>query len=227
MIGEIIAWAWRRDPSVGWALGHIEPTQANLHLTDKPDQWAKVEVRPLFFGNESPEIEKLKIERIDGFERAYIPLSSNWEVQTKGNGSSFRIAERKQDGERFLIPEWPFLHERLERMAREVNAESVAQAEKIAKLERENESLREELKGATAQWFAVSDDAQRWRFGKLNGFPQYCSHDDSMPKGECWYMELSLINKGYASADEAIDAARNVDHGDITTHVQPFKDKTE
>jgi len=42
------AWAWRRHGMTGWALGHLEPTQANLHMMDKPDEWAKVEVRKLF-----------------------------------------------------------------------------------------------------------------------------------------------------------------------------------
>jgi len=53
--------------------------------------------------------------------RAYIPLPGGWEVQTKGGGSSFRIANTK-DGERLNIPESPYLYEWLERMAREIHA---------------------------------------------------------------------------------------------------------
>lgn len=55
------------------------------------------------------------------FGRHYIPLPGGWEVQTRGSGSTFRIADTKT-GDRLAIPESPYLHETLERMAREVNA---------------------------------------------------------------------------------------------------------
>jgi hypothetical protein len=60
------------------------------------------------------------IERDEGFDRTYIPLPAGWEVQTKGKGSTFRICE--PDGHRLAIPNEPYLHETLERMAREINA---------------------------------------------------------------------------------------------------------
>lgn len=53
--------------------------------------------------------------------RFYIPLPGGWEVQTQGRGSSFRICDTKS-GDRLLIPPSPYLHELLERMAREIHA---------------------------------------------------------------------------------------------------------
>lgn len=60
------------------------------------------------------------IERDENMDRTYIPLPGGWEVQTKGHGSTFRICDPK--GERLAIPDSPYLHETLERMAREVHA---------------------------------------------------------------------------------------------------------
>jgi len=61
------------------------------------------------------------IERDEDFDRTYISLPGGWEVQTKGKGSSFRICDTK-DGDRLLIPPSPYLHETLERMAKEIHA---------------------------------------------------------------------------------------------------------
>jgi hypothetical protein len=58
------------------------------------------------------------------YDRYYIPLPGGWEVQTKGKGSSFRIANTKDDNERLNIPNSPYLYELLERMAREIHAAS-------------------------------------------------------------------------------------------------------
>jgi hypothetical protein len=55
------------------------------------------------------------------FNRHYIPMLGGWEMQTKGNGSTFRLCDPK--GERLPIPDSPYLHETLERMARDANAE--------------------------------------------------------------------------------------------------------
>ena len=60
------------------------------------------------------------IERNEAYDRTYIPLPGGWEVQTKGKGSTFRICD--PDGRRLAIPDSPYLHETLERMAREVHA---------------------------------------------------------------------------------------------------------
>lgn len=61
------------------------------------------------------------IERDEEMQRDYIPLPANWEVQTKGKGSTFRLAKTDGSGIR-----WPILEERLhkplEQMAREIHA---------------------------------------------------------------------------------------------------------
>jgi hypothetical protein len=70
------------------------------------------------------------IERDEQMDRTYIPVAQGWEVQTKGKGSSFRIAETKPDSPRYLVTD-KFLHEPLEQMARAIHAERLqAQAEK-------------------------------------------------------------------------------------------------
>jgi hypothetical protein len=119
-----VAWAWRRDPAAGWALGHLEPTQESLHLLDKPEEWAKVEVRRLGFmstGTLPP------IARDEDYQRDYIPLPGGWEIQTKGRGSSFRICDTKS-GERFNIAGTHFEHDFIERMAREIRVAMGASA---------------------------------------------------------------------------------------------------
>lgn len=79
----------------------------------------------------SQEVLRLKVEAVSNecgpvdidieFDKHYIPLPGGWEVQTKGKGSTFRIANTKT-GKRLAIPESPYLHETLELMAREINA---------------------------------------------------------------------------------------------------------
>jgi hypothetical protein len=61
------------------------------------------------------------IARDEEYRRTYIPLPGGWEVQTKGRGSSFRIAA--PSGHRLNIPDSPYLHETIERMARGIHAE--------------------------------------------------------------------------------------------------------
>ena len=61
------------------------------------------------------------IESDAEFTRYYIPMPGGWEVQTKGHGSTFRLCDPK--GDRLPIPDSPYLHEALERMARDANAE--------------------------------------------------------------------------------------------------------
>lgn len=62
------------------------------------------------------------IDHDAAYNRYYIPLPGGWEVQTKGGGSSFRIADTKHGGDRFLVPDSPYLHEHIERMARQIHA---------------------------------------------------------------------------------------------------------
>lgn len=62
------------------------------------------------------------IERDESMDRTYIPLPGGWEVQTKGKGSTFRICEPGENPIRLPIPDSPYLHETLERMARDIHA---------------------------------------------------------------------------------------------------------
>ena len=62
------------------------------------------------------------IERDEQMDRTYIPLPGGYEIQTKGKGSTFRIAKTDGSGERYplLVPE--FLHKFLEQMAMDIRA---------------------------------------------------------------------------------------------------------
>lgn len=61
------------------------------------------------------------IEYDENQDRHYIPLADGWEIQTRGNGSSFRIAKAGQPNRYLVIDEK--LHEPLEAMARAANSE--------------------------------------------------------------------------------------------------------
>lgn len=61
------------------------------------------------------------IERDEQMQREYIPLPGGWELQTKGNGSTLRLLDKKS-GERHPIPLPDFVIEFIERMGREVHA---------------------------------------------------------------------------------------------------------
>jgi len=67
------------------------------------------------------------IERDESYDRTYIPLPGGWEVQTKGKGSTFRLVN--PSGFRLPIPDLPYLHETLERMARDIHAAVSANAQ--------------------------------------------------------------------------------------------------
>jgi hypothetical protein len=64
--------------------------------------------------------------------REYIPLPGGWEIQTKGNGSSYRLLDRKT-GQRhsILANEASFVKDFVTRMAKEVNASTVALVEAL------------------------------------------------------------------------------------------------
>ena len=80
------------------------------------------------------QVEALTIERDEQMCRDYIPLPGGWEIQTKGNGSTMRILDKKAD-ERFPMALPNFVIAFLERMAREVHAE-------CSRLHAENLALR-------------------------------------------------------------------------------------
>jgi len=76
-----------------------------------------------------PAVELLNIERDEDMDRTYIPLPGGWEIQTKGKGSTFRIANTKPDAPRYPVID-EFLHEPLEQMARDIRAAYDASKEK-------------------------------------------------------------------------------------------------
>jgi len=83
--------------------------------------------------------ETMFVDGIDydaDMDRFYIPVNSSYEIQTKGKGSSFRIANTKTHIRMLVADE--HLHEMLEDMARGTNAE-------LRQLQSDNESLRNQL----------------------------------------------------------------------------------
>ena len=78
----------------------------------------------------------MQVDTDEQMGRHYIPVTLDWEIQTKGKGSSFRIAQRTEDGNRWIIGD-SYLHKMIEQMARDVNADSVAKDARIAELEAE------------------------------------------------------------------------------------------
>ncbi len=72
------------------------------------------------------------IESADAMARHYIPLPGGWEVQTKGSGSTFRLVDTKT-GDRLAIPDAPYLHETIERMAREVHSAAAPRDEAMTR----------------------------------------------------------------------------------------------
>ena len=69
------------------------------------------------------EGDDLSILREEQMGRDYIPLPGGWELQTKGNGSTLRLLDKKS-GERYPLPLPDFVIEFIERMALEVNTAS-------------------------------------------------------------------------------------------------------
>ena len=66
-----------------------------------------------------PTLEQLPaIEHDEEMDRIYIPLPGGWEIQTKGKGSSFRIANTKT-GDHWLIAD-EYIHKMLEDMAMDI-----------------------------------------------------------------------------------------------------------
>jgi hypothetical protein len=58
-----------------------------------------------------------KIDFDAGMNRTYIPLPNNWEIQTKGKGSSFRIAKTDGSKLRYIVTD-ERLHPVLEDIAK-------------------------------------------------------------------------------------------------------------
>lgn len=69
----------------------------------------------------TPAVQSEPIERDESMQRDYIPLPGGWEVQTKGNGSTMRLLDKKA-GERHPLMEPQHVLDFIERMAREIHA---------------------------------------------------------------------------------------------------------
>jgi hypothetical protein len=66
--------------------------------------------------------------------------------------------------------------------------------EQIRKLEEENKALRE--------------DAERWRYGVIHGFPRKAEFSSTSQQLQRWNYPFLGLNFAFDSADAAIDAAR-------------------
>jgi DNA repair exonuclease SbcCD ATPase subunit len=97
-----------------------------------------------------------EIER-DG-SREYIPLPGGWEIQTKGNGSSYRLLDKKSDERHnILSADALFIHDFVTRMAKEVHEAYAEAAAELTRLREENKAsvgLRQRL--ALAEEIAAS-----------------------------------------------------------------------
>lgn len=76
-----------------------------------------------------------KINCDESYGRSYIPVAPGWEVQTKGKGSTFRLCE--PSGDRLAVPDSPYLHATIERMALAIHAHRVAMEEEVERLRAE------------------------------------------------------------------------------------------
>ncbi len=83
-----------------------------------------------------------KIDRDESYGRSYIPVAPGWEVQTKGKGSTFRLCE--PSGDRLAVPDSPYLHTTIERMALAIHAHRVTMEEEVERLRAEVARLNEE-----------------------------------------------------------------------------------
>lgn len=100
------------------------------------------------------------IERDEAYERDYISVAPGWEVQTKGKGSTFRICDTTTDpdGDRLAVPDSPYLHDTIERMARATHAELTRLRASLSAAQAEVERLRGALRAAAEDLRTVGDD---------------------------------------------------------------------
>lgn len=93
--------------------------------------------------------ESKPIERDEAHDRTYIPLPGGWEIQTKGKGSTFRIAQIRGHDD---YTRWPVqdehLHIPLHIMAVSVHEAMAAQAAELTRLREVNKGLTEALTNA-------------------------------------------------------------------------------
>ena len=66
---------------------------------------------------------------------------------------------------------------------------------------------RERISDLERQLAEALVDAERWRWGVMNGWPEYCPHWEGSETGDGWYHE-NTGEQRFDSAEAAIDAAR-------------------
>lgn len=88
----------------------------------------------------------IPIEYDADMDRFYIPVNSQYEIQTKGKGSSFRIANISTH-ERMLVAD-TYLHPMLEDMAKGCNAEYSQLHAQNTQLQLDNAKLRDDISSA-------------------------------------------------------------------------------
>lgn len=123
------------------------------------------------------------IARDELMARTYIPLPGGWEIQTRGNGSSFRICD--PNGERLNIPPSPYLHETLERMARDIHAAS---------------QLRFSVANTTLE---ATDQAQKLAENALGTFIDIYAHAGAIRKADIYKDVADMVCANSAENGDA------------------------
>jgi predicted DNA-binding ribbon-helix-helix protein len=96
-------------------------------------------------------MHKIKpIEYDADMDRFYIPVNSRYEIQTKGKGSSFRIANTETHIRVIVLND--SLHHVLEDMAKATNAEMMQLQAKLSKAEAEKAELVKAAKAVVDRW---------------------------------------------------------------------------
>lgn len=110
----------------GFALVPLEPTMKMVnafHVTSDSDVLKRGYCRARWDAMlaAAPAVSAPAIEHDEQMGRDYIPLPGGWEVQTKGNGSTLRLLDKKAH-ERHPLPLPDHIVDFIERMAREIHA---------------------------------------------------------------------------------------------------------
>jgi hypothetical protein len=127
------------------AIYHSKIT-AQAHIDSYADDDTQLSLVPLYLHPSQDKQEPVGINPIEfdnDMDRAYIPVNSRYEVQTKGKGSSFRIANTMTK-ERWLIAN-EHLHPMLTEMAYGTHAEMRQLSAHVSSFEAECARLKVQL----------------------------------------------------------------------------------
>jgi hypothetical protein len=140
--GPLLIWNQRRSPAVGE--DGLPPLPAPFDAVEMADgrtehvysaeqvRQAQREAVAADRAARETNSDLAPIEYDRDMDRTYIPLPAGWEIQTKGKGSTFRIAHAQQ-GTRWIVMD-DRLHEPLEGLARDVRNALAAKDQEIADL---------------------------------------------------------------------------------------------